>query len=255
MRTPILSLLLILALAPPCAGQVAKSASPEAQRANRHYKNGWDSMRSEAWAEAVREFQQAIDIDPKFTLAYYSLGRAEMGLRDFPKAIAAYLRCRELYVGIGGERFTNQLAASRSLDDRILEYRSAIAAAQNSGLKAQSQSTALYIRELQAQIDRMEQARQRHLDTPIDASVPYFVPMALGAAYFRSGQAAEAEREYKTALDANPGSGETHSNLAVLYLTTDRLDQAAREIKLAEDTGFKVNSNLKDDISKRKRGG
>ena len=85
-------------------------------------------------------------------------------------------------------------------------------------------------------------------------AVPYFVPMALGAAYFRSGQVVDAEREYKVAIEANPASGETHSNLAVLYLTTDRVAQAAAEIDLAEKTGFKVNSNLKDDIRKRKGG-
>ena len=253
-RVTILALVTMLVLPATAGAQVLKSATPEAQRANRHYRNGWESMRAEAWAEAAREFQQAIDIDPKFSLAYYSLGRAEMGLREFRKAIAAYLKCRELYVSSGGERFSNQLIASRSIDDRILEYRVAISTAQNSGLRSQSQSTLLYIRELQAQIDRLEEAKQRHLDTPIDASVPYFVPMALGAAYFRSGQVADAEREYKTALDANPSSGETHSNLAVLYLTTDRLEQAAREIKLAEETGFKVNPNLKDDIKRRSGG-
>jgi len=100
----------------------------------------------------------------------------------------------------------------------------------------------------------LQQARDRTDNLQIEVAVPFFVPMALGAAYFRSGQVADAEREYKTAIEANPGSGETHSNLAVLYLTTDRLDQAVREIKAAEDTGFKVNPNLKDDILKRRGG-
>ena len=93
-------------------------------------------------------------------------------------------------------------------------------ATQTGTAKAQSQSQSLYIRELQSQVDRLEQARQRNLSIPIDASVPYFVPMALGAAYFRSGQFENAEREYKTAIEANPNSGETHTNLAVLYMTT-----------------------------------
>ena len=89
----------------------------------------------------------------------------------------------------------------------------------------------------------------------MDATVPYFVPMALGAAYFRSGQVADAEREYKAAIASNPGSGETHSNLAVLYLTTGRYDDAEREVTIAEKGGFKVNPGLKDDIKKKKSGG
>ena len=256
MRNIVLAIVTILCA--PCAlsAQLPKGPSPEAQRANRHYAQGWTAMRAEAWAEAAQEFKEALDSDPKFALAYYSLGRAEMGRRDFSRAIAAYTKCRDLYVSGGGERYTSQLDATRRITDRILEYRMALTqATQNTGPKSSTQSQSLYIRELETQITRLEQARDRNLNLTFDASVPYFVPMALGAAYFRSGQVADAEREYKAALDANPRSGETHSNLAVLYLTTDRLDQATREIKLAEDTGFKVNSNLKDEINRKKRGG
>jgi Flp pilus assembly protein TadD len=81
---------------------------------------------------------------------------------------------------------------------------------------------------------------------------PYFVPMALGAAYFRAGQFADAEREYNAAIQTNPGSGETHNNLAVLYLMTDRIAQAEKEVAKAEETGFKVNPGLKDDIRRKK---
>lgn len=256
MRNVVLAFATILCAPGAISAQLPRAPSPEAQRANRHYAQGWTAMRAEAWAEAAQEFKEAIDSAPKFTLAYYSLGRAEMGLRNFPKAIAAYMKCRELYVSIAGERYTNQLDATRRITDRILEYRMALTqATQNTGPKASTQSQSLYVRELETQITRLEQARDRNLNLAVDASVPYFVPMALGAAYFRSGYVADAEREYKAALDANPRSGETHSNLAVLYLTTDRLEQAAREIKLAEDTGFKVNSNLKDDIKRKKGSG
>jgi Flp pilus assembly protein TadD len=78
--------------------------------------------------------------------------------------------------------------------------------------------------------------------------------MALGAAYFRNGQMADAEREYKAAIAANAASGETHNNLAVLYLTTGRFDEADSEVKAAEKVGFKVNEELKGDIRKKKGG-
>ena len=104
------------------AQQTPKNASPEAQRANQHYKpGGWEAMRAESWDEAAREFQSALDSDPKFALAYYSLGRAEMGLRDFAKAIDAYTQCRDLYIARAGERYTDQFSANRAIDDRLLE--------------------------------------------------------------------------------------------------------------------------------------
>jgi tetratricopeptide (TPR) repeat protein len=254
MRVHMLVLLIVLAIPSSVPAQVLKSATPEAQRANQHYKRGWEAMRAESWSEAAREFQQAIDNDPKFMLAYYSLGRAEMGLRDFPKAIEAYSKCRELYVALGGERFTDQFEARRRLEDRILELRTALNQAnQRGGVRSQTQSQ--MARELQAQIDRLEQARDRNLNLVFDAKVPYFVPLALGAAYFRSGRFADAEREYHIALDANPASGETHNNLAVLYLMTGRPRDALAAVKTAEKVGFKVHPALKDDIEKQLKSG
>jgi Flp pilus assembly protein TadD len=79
--------------------------------------------------------------------------------------------------------------------------------------------------------------------------------MALGAAYFRSGQFADAEREYKEAIASNAASGETHNNLAVLYLTTGRFDEADSEVRAAEKAGFRVAEALKGDIKKKKSGG
>ena len=111
------------------------------------------------------------------------------------------------------------------------------------------------VREIQTQIDRLEQARDRNLNLSLDTRVPYFVPLALGAAYFRSGRFADAEREYATALEANPASGETHNNMAVLYLVTGRLQNARAAVVSAEKVGFKVNPDLKDDIEKKLKAG
>jgi tetratricopeptide (TPR) repeat protein len=236
--------------------KMPKSATAEAQQANRHYALGWRAMHSENWAEAAKEFQQAIDSDPKFNLAYYALGRAEMGLRNFPKAIAAYIKCRNLYVTSSGERFTNQLEATRRLDDRILETQTALTEANNqsSSAKGGTQSASLMRQELQRQLDQLQQARDRNINYTVDVTVPYFVPMALGAAFFRNGQFADAEREYKAAIDTNPDSGETHNNLAVLYLLTGRLDDSTREIALAEKSGFRVNPQFKQDLEAKRKG-
>jgi len=248
-------LVVLLGFAGVATAQVptAKGASLEAKRANDHYKRGWESMRKEAWEDAAKEFQSAIDSDDRFALAYYSLGRAHMGRHDFSNAITAYTKCRELYLNAGGDRLSNQSDTKRIIEDRILELQTTIQQAQQGPTgKGSSQSQSLYLRELQNNLDRLQEARNRSNNVQIEISVPYFVPMALGAAYFRNNQFAEAEREYLAAIQANPGSGETHNNLAVLYLLTNRIDLAEKEVAKAEETGFKVNPGLKDDIRKRK---
>ena len=260
MRTRLLVLVTMLALAPALAAQVPQvprgnGFNPDVARANRHYAAGWSSMRSEDWAGAVKEFKQVIDIDPKFALAYYSLGRAEMALRHYSNAIEAYTKCRERYVAAGGESFTNQLNGTRYLEDRILEQQMALDQAQQTGAAKQaSSSQQLYVQELKNRIKQLEQARDRNQNVAMDATVPYFVPMALGAAYFRSGKLEDAEREYKVAIEANANSGETHSNLAVLYMTTSRFEEATNELRLAEKTGFKVNPQLKQELEDKRRG-
>jgi len=180
---------------------------------------------------------------------------AEMGRRNFGRAIVAYVKCRELFLNEGGARFTNELDYRKRLDDRILEYQLSIQQAQQGPTgKGSSQSQQLFLRQLQTTLITLQQARDRSDNLTIEATVPYFVPMALGAAYFRSGRFADAEREYKLAIATNAASGETHNNLAVLYLTTGRYLEAEEEVREAEKVGFKVNENLKSDIRRKKAG-
>ena len=60
-------------------------------------------------------------------------------------------------------------------------------------------------------------------------------------------------REYKAVIDVNPSFGEAHSNLAVVYLVTGRIDEADTAVKTAEKAGFKANPRLKDDIAAAKK--
>ena len=62
-------------------------------------------MRAEAWEKAAKSFQDAIDIDQNYELAYYMLGRANMPLKRYAQAIAAYSKCRDLYQAQAGQQF------------------------------------------------------------------------------------------------------------------------------------------------------
>lgn len=255
MRQPVVRLAVTAFVLFPAVLGAQRSAirdiSREAEQATQHYRAGWELMRSESWDRAVYEFQESIRFDPKFALAYYSLGRAQMMLRRFPLAIDAYVKCRDLYLARVGEQFSNQMEANRFRDEQIMQYQEAIRQATATPTGGQRQTMSLYQRQLQDDLRRLEEARSRNTTVTFDNAVPFFVSMSLGAAYFRSNRFEDAEREYKAALDANPNSGETRNNLAVLYMLTGRLNEALREVELAEKTGFKVNPGLKDDLRAR----
>jgi Flp pilus assembly protein TadD len=91
-------------------------------------------------------------------------------------------------------------------------------------------------------LDRMKQRGTTDFDTPSELS------LALGSAYFRSGDLPSAEREWKAATAVNSRLGEAHNNLAALYAMTGRKQQAEEALKQAEKSGFQVNPKLKSDI-------
>jgi Flp pilus assembly protein TadD len=63
----------------------------------------------------------------------------------------------------------------------------------------------------------------------------------------------DAEREYREAIKANSRLGEAHNNLAVICLLTGRLDEAEKEMKAAEKSGFVVSPRLKDDLKEAQK--
>lgn len=232
------------------AAQPHPRTDPNVQRAEIHYRLGWDSLRSEAWDAAVKEFKQAIDLYPKFTLAYYGLGKAYMGLRRFPDAARAYETCRDFYVVKAGEKFSGQLDATRQRRDRMMELQDL---SQQYSRGPQTRQTQDVQRQIQNAIRQNQETIDRGLNLNIDANAPAFVSVALGSAYFRSERFGDAEREYKAALADDPKAGEAHNNLAVLYMLTGRLDESAKEVGLAEKAGFKVNPDFKKDLQEKRK--
>jgi tetratricopeptide (TPR) repeat protein len=216
------------------------------------YRLGWQKMREEAWEDAARAFQDAIVLNPKWADAHYSLGRARMALRKYPEAIQAYVTCREILLARVGTHFANQIEANRFRQDRIMEYREELKAAQQ-GPQAQTQRGQQTTGQLNRSIRFLEDDSLRNTSNLTMDSVPFYVSLALGSAYFRAERWADAEREYKAAIEANSSSGESFSNLAVLYMTTDRLDEAKTAIEAAKRTGFKVNPQLEQDIKDKRR--
>jgi Flp pilus assembly protein TadD len=88
----------------------------------------------------------------------------------------------------------------------------------------------------------MKQRANLRVETPAELS------LALGSAYFRSGDLVSAEHAWKTAVVSNSRLGEAHNNLAALYAMTGRKREAEDAVKQAEKSGFQVNPRLKSDI-------
>jgi Flp pilus assembly protein TadD len=221
------------------------------EKVNQHFRAGMEALGTEKWDRAETEFKAAAKIDPLFDAAFYGLGQVYMARREYDDAIRAYVDSRHAFLEGARLRATNKTAMDRRIRDQIQTLQDYIRDLERAGtrrnpnLVADIQRHRTRIRQLQAQLT---------LSAASMPEVPAGLSMALGSAFFRTGNLVEAEREYLEAVRVDADFGEAHNNLAVVYLVTGRLDKAEREIVLAEKTGFKVSEALKADLKKRKGG-
>ncbi len=223
---------------------------PDRQRARTHNRAGWELMSAETWERAASAFEQAIAIDRTFEDAHYGLGRAQIALKRYVEAIETLKTCRQLYVAQAGRQFATQQDAQRNRQDRITEIDEQIRQVQTMPPSNQQQDL---LRQLNNQRRDIQNAVTKGSSISIEATVPPWVSLSLGSAYFRSGKLADAEREFKAAVAVDSRFGEALNNLAVVYLETGRIAEAEGTLKDARKAGFKVNPMLEQAIKDKKK--
>lgn len=216
------------------------------------YRLGFEHMRAERLDEAASAFQNATELDRSFDMAFYMLGRVRLQQRRYVEAVAALTRSRALFQAAGGRQFTTAQEAQRYRRDQLTELDESIRL-MSSGAQTMQQQDQL--RQMNDRRRALMENIQRGDNMSLEATVPAFVSLSLGSAYFRSGNLAEAEKAYKEAIAADAKVGEAHNNLAVVYLETGRLDEAEKSVKAAEKAGFKVSPLLKEEIKNRRKDG
>ena len=251
-RCPLLPAIAILAssLAVP-AGQIQER---DQVAATGHFKRGMEALLGEKYDSAEQEFRAAVKIDPLYDAAFYGLGQVYMATKQYEPAVKAYLAACEAFKSATAAESLASVTTDRRLKDQIDALKDnernltrQMAASRNPGAQAAIDRIRDLIRQMEGRL---------HRTGGPPPPIPAGYSMALGSAYFRLNQLADAEREYKAAIDANPAFGEAHSNLAVVYFVTGRIAEAEAALKAAEKAGFKVNPRLKDDVeaAMKKRG-
>lgn len=220
-------------------------------RAMPPYKAGLIFMQSEQWEEAKQSFRTAIDTDATFEMAHYMLGRVHLAQKQFRDAIAALSRARDLYRSVAGRAFSDMNDQQLSRRDRIAEIDEAIRELQ---MKPQTNRVQEQLRQLNDSKRQVEDAKQRAGNVSLKITVPAHVTLSLGSAYFRLNDLTEAEKAYKESLDADSKQGETHNNLAVVYLMTGRYREAEAAVRAAEQAGYRVSPALKDNVKQKSSG-
>jgi len=218
------------------------------------YRAGQAALQSERFPEAEQEFKKAIGLDPLLVAAHYGLGQTMMATKRYTEAVDAFIAARQAFKQGQIEAASNEMATQRRLDDQIRALQDDVnSARRQAGGAGDSGNNAVQsaITRNEDQIKTLQNLRKRGGDGPLPT--PHWLSFALGSAYFRAGDLAKAEQEYRAALEQKPDLGEGHRNLAVVCMLTGRLDEADSEIALAEKAGLRVPQALKDDIQKRRQ--
>ena len=227
----------------------AQLAEREQLAASQHFKRGMESLLRDKYDVAEQEFKGAVAIDPLYDAALYGLGQVYMATKRYDDALKAYLAARDAFKAATAEEALNSAASDRRIRDQIDALKDN---ERNMMRLGTGPGNPQAIDQIRQQIQQLESRKSRRAGaTP--PPVPAGISMAIGSAYFRLNDLANAEKEYKAAIDVNPNFGEAHSNLAVVYFVSNRLPDAEMEIKAAEKAGFKVNPRLKDDIAAAKK--
>jgi Flp pilus assembly protein TadD len=239
-----LALASIVAAAPAAAQPIGK----EHAEALKHLRLGQENLRTEKWDKAQTEFKEAIRLDPLLELAHYGLGQAHMGLKQFDRAVAAYIACRDVFHAQAGRAASSQMENEQRIVEQIQQLQDQKTQLQAKNFTGSSSLAAGALNRIDMMITELQSRRNQTADAA--PRTPTWISIALGSAYFRSGAMADAEREYREAVAVDPKLGEAHNNLAVVYMLTQRFADADAEIKAAEKSGFRVNPQLKEDLKK-----
>jgi tetratricopeptide (TPR) repeat protein len=256
-RSPALALLLMVAFgAGAGAGPGSALAAPVVNEVTRrqaleHYRVGQELMYAEAWERAEAEFKSAIGLDPLMVVAHYGLGQTYMAMKRYPEAIRAFSSTIAAHKEVDALRMVDQAQADQRVEDQILQLRE--------GLRAIQSSTKLQVMGLrdnmllkvEEQIRSLENSKRRAAGA---AEVPAEFSLALGSAHFRNGALTDALGHYQSAVRVRPRFGEAHNNLAVVYMMMGRLEDAEKQLKAAEQAGYRVNPQFKADLQRRLKG-
>ena len=222
--------------------------TPQSMQAQEKLKEGQRLMAAEQFEPAAQAFREAIALDPLLTMAHYGLGQASMALKEYPSAVIAFRGARDAFERRAADSLTRTLENENVRERRIRDLQDKIRENSDRLLNPATpagRTQQIRIQQWEMELSTLQRPSEQRSTTP---TVPAGISLALGSAHFRAGQLADAEREYRATLAADPRLGEPRNNLAVVLLLTGRPGEAKEQLAIAEKNGFKVAAGLKKDV-------
>jgi serine/threonine-protein kinase len=172
--------------------------------------------------EAVKEYQEALRLQPDLAEVHYSLGHTYQELGELDKAIVEVMLAIRFAPGVAKFHFV--LAASfakkGALDDAIARFRQALALKEDYP-EAHYNLGAVYAR--RGEFDKAIVAFRRAIELKPDYAMAH---SGLGGALAQKGQVEKALESLNEAVRLDKNHAEAHNNLGTLWIRLGELDKS-----------------------------
>jgi len=168
--------------------------------ANAHFNQGYKYWKGGKFEGAIKEYKEAIRINPTYALAHYNLGVAFWDNGQIEKAIEEYEEAIRIYPNYASAHCNLGLAYAKKgrMKEAMFEYREAI-----------------------------------RLDFNLVSA-----HCNLGVAFWDNSQVDEAMEEYKLAIKIEPNHALSHFNLGLVYNKKSITAEAKYHFRRALDLGY-----------------
>jgi DNA-binding winged helix-turn-helix (wHTH) protein/tetratricopeptide (TPR) repeat protein len=204
-------------------------------------RHHWNTRTEDGLKKAVRHFEQAIALDPRYALAYAGLadcytllGSAGYGALPAKEALAraraAAVKALEIDPELA-EAHTSLALVKFRLDwdwaAAETEFRRAIQL--NPGYASAHHFYGLYLSAMGRPAEAMASLRLAQELDPLSL----IIGAALGRAFHFAQQSERAREQYLKTLEMDPDFAEAHLNLALVHTQRSRFEEAAAELQRA----------------------
>jgi tetratricopeptide (TPR) repeat protein len=207
------------------------------------FQKGYNALEVKEYDNAILYYQKAIELNPNFFAAYYSLGIAYKLKGNFDKAIQSYEKAIELNPNFS-DAYYNLGLAYRSKGDLNKAIRSYEKAIELDPKDFGSYYNMGFAYNLNGDFDKAIQSYEKVIELNPNC---FDACYNLGVVYESKGNLDKAIRFDEQAIELNPSSSEAYNNLGVAYKSKGNFDKAIQSYKKAIElnpTFFNAYSNL-----------